>query len=478
VKPLIASLSQPDEEGLDEIIDRIKSSKQISEEFLHNDELALAYKTAIYKLSGFNIDDEDLDESSDSIYELLYDLYSQSNVNSKRFVLQFIPILVSFYLEYRDNVRPGIEAVLVSIYNQEMVVRKGMELKWTPPKTIAGSIYRRREKVDSKTLRERRSTTTSSGNSALTPNSLKVLDTQTALQLKTVQLEDILPPLNQLSAIDRDKIVHIALTQFNAHLAFMPKFSIQSFLELCINFSLKGIPHNIAFGQNDKEELKMNGFSKSDISLSHSPRINLSIPVMQEIVNGINYCLFKKDETKELAKKALIALHQRASYELATTILISTNALLHILEKDVGKVSDQSPIIPLSETVKQVQEEERKQQEEKRVEELKKKEEEHENNITITPRSKKKKEETKEEESSSGDDDSSDDEEEEKLGRERSNSKGSKNSDDKEKKKKEKKLKKEIQKLAKKEKKERKKHLKDDDKTLHADPNHDPEFSY
>jgi len=53
-----------------------------------------------------------------------------------------------------------------------------------------------------------------------------------------------------------------------------------------------------------------------------------------------------------------------------------------------------------------------------------------------------------------------------------------KNSDDKEKKKKEKKLKKEIQKLAKKEKKERKKHLKDDDKTLHADPNHDPEFSY
>ena len=62
-------------------------------------------------------------------------------------------------------------------------------------------------------------------------------------------------------------------------------------------------------------------------------RVQLSPRVMQNLVEGLTFCLFKKS-THVIAYQALHALAIRASYEVASDVLISVNALLHILQKE------------------------------------------------------------------------------------------------------------------------------------------------
>ncbi len=67
---------------------------------------------------------------------------------------------------------------MVGIYNEEMIARHGTELKWKPPKASISSVYRRKDKgLETK----RKGPISNSNNGALTPNSLKVLDTQVSI---------------------------------------------------------------------------------------------------------------------------------------------------------------------------------------------------------------------------------------------------------------------------------------------------------
>jgi hypothetical protein len=106
----------------------------------------------------------------------------------------------------------GIEAVLLSIYNKELVKRDNKEVKWTPP-TISSI----------RTIKK----TGASTQSMLTEKYLKGLDTDTAD--KGVVLEEPLPVITDSIAKDREYLIRIALQQYLAHIAFMPVSSVDSF---------------------------------------------------------------------------------------------------------------------------------------------------------------------------------------------------------------------------------------------------------
>jgi len=302
--------------------------------------------------------------------------------------------------------------------------KKDKEQKTTPRRNTAGTPY-------------------------LTEKNLTSFDSQLAdtTPVKSEILEDILKPVDELGAHDRDKVVRIALHHFNAAFSFMPIVSILDFCEISASWASKGLPHDHST-KDIEEEIKSHHVESKMTALAKTPlrspiRIHLSSEVLQELVNGITLGIFKRKETRDAAIKALQAVHRRASYDLDANILLSTNALLHILELEAKKGKHRIPA-PLSETVKQVLAEERKMQEEKKPTEG-------------------KKEETKEEE----------DEESSSSSDELSKSNSSKENG-----KMDKKQKKEMKKQAKREKKEKKQHVKHDEKVLHQDPNHDPDFSY
>src|SRR5690348_4588680 len=112
----------------------------------------------------------------------------------------------------------------------------------------------------------------------------------------------------------------------------------------------RGFPFSV-HKENGKHDSKMNGSTTDSPRFKPAPRIVLSTAIMQEFVNGINLALFKWGATQDAAKQALNALHSRASYELDTEILVSTNALQHILLVESMKETV-SPQMPPSQEVK------------------------------------------------------------------------------------------------------------------------------
>jgi len=59
------------------------------------------------------------------------------------------------------------------------------------------------------------------------------------------------------------------------------------------------------------------------------PRIVLSSTVLQELVSGLTFCVFKS-ETHKRAVHACVLVHLRACHDLIPEVILSVNALLQL----------------------------------------------------------------------------------------------------------------------------------------------------
>lgn len=118
----------------------------------------------------------------------------------------------------RKSYRPGIESVLICIYNKELVKREGKERKWTPPslQTIRAA-------------KEKPKTTGSvTFSPSLTEKALKELD---ATQDRAIIIDDVLPIINYaLTKSERDKVLQIALQYYVDNMNAM---NVNSLLTFC-----------------------------------------------------------------------------------------------------------------------------------------------------------------------------------------------------------------------------------------------------
>jgi len=283
----------------------------------------------------------------------LYDWYMTGIIQLQRFVLRFIPNLIGIYLynHLKGLELSGILSVFHCIYTHEVVVRDGKEIIWTPP-----SSFRYQNSVPQAKETGRRKTIGNSVTSALTDSNLKKLDTQT-IRADTRVLEDPLEVLmaSKLKSTDLELIIRIVFEHYVAQLAHMPVSSIKSFCFLVEKLMNGGMPagfttppYGIASGdkpgiispngdfeaevkqkKNVAEKKELKGFGLDHLS---ELRYVLGGHTMQVIINGLTFAL-SKNQTKKRAKKALVAMHNRAENDLNAKILLSTNALFH-LEKD------------------------------------------------------------------------------------------------------------------------------------------------
>eukprot|EP01133_Synstelium_polycarpum_P005676 gene5676-6556_t len=297
-----------------------------------------------------------------------YSWYNLDNVFMKKFVLTFVPALLWVYLYNQQSIMKvattvGIEAVLVCIYNHELLRREGREQMFHAPiMSLPSFIYK---------------SVSSEMESGLTESSLKQIN---ALP---VVVEKSLPRIDTITATSRPVLLRTVLGVYNSHITSFTNLSRVIYCEMCTRVAATGMPflnasdtspEHIPFRSDSLGEATSlnNSTSRAESGLLRPPsrsyvharltsflefegvphhltnghtmpssssppppvvrtkRIFLNESVYKELITGLSYCVFQ-DNTKSVATIALTAINQRACHDLVPEVMLYTNALTHIL---------------------------------------------------------------------------------------------------------------------------------------------------
>ncbi|XP_020610952.1 hyccin-like isoform X2 [Orbicella faveolata] len=263
-------------------------------------------------------------ELSNPVYNSLFELYRQSGSGGHPFVLQFVPVLIWTYLSAttrRDELVYGkLEALLLAIYNAEVVNEKGEQKikSFRLPSLSRPSIYHE----------PYQSSTTSS---TLTETALSRHEQSETI----VTLPGPGKQLNRITATHRLSVLSVILHQYNSNIVYMPEASHHSFCIMALRLAKCGF---YKLCQRSKEEIESH-FSSDELSrLVNHPRITLSTELIQEMTYGIYFLMYNGQRT--LATKALEDLHWRASHSLLAPAHLLTDAIKHSMDQTDGLPRD------------------------------------------------------------------------------------------------------------------------------------------
>lgn len=263
-------------------------------------------------------------ELSNPVYNSLFELYRQSGSGGQLFVLQFVPVLIWTYLSAttrRDELVYGkLEALLLAIYNAEVVNEKGEQKikSFRLPSLSRPSIYHE----------PYQSSTTSS---TLTETALSRHEQSETI----VTLPGPGKQLNRITATHRLSVLSVILHQYNSNIVYMPEASHHSFCIMALRLAKCGF---YKLCQRSKEEIESH-FSSDELSrLVNHPRITLSTELIQEMTYGIYFLMYNGQRT--LATKALEDLHWHASHSLLAPAHLLTDAIKHSMDQTDGLPRD------------------------------------------------------------------------------------------------------------------------------------------
>ncbi|XP_069790460.1 hyccin 2-like isoform X2 [Narcine bancroftii] len=235
----------------------------------------------------------------------LFELYRSSEVKLKRFTLQFLPELIWGYLRItssRERHCNGcIEALLLGIYNLEMVDRDGNNkvLSFTIPSLSKPSVYHEPSSL---------------GSMALTEGALSQHD------LIRVVYSDLHPQRENFTAQNRFEVLSFLMLCYNSAVVCMPRSSYCSLCSVCSRLCVTGFP---------RQQQKMWNETCGRIALDPEFMVQMLTAVYHTIYNG----------EWELGQEALEDLLYRAQLELYSQPLLVANAMKSSLPFDAPDVS-------------------------------------------------------------------------------------------------------------------------------------------
>ncbi|XP_062925475.1 hyccin isoform X4 [Mobula hypostoma] len=252
---------------------------------------------------------ESRNELLEPVCHQLFEFYRSGEFELKRFTLQFLPELIWSYLSVvlaRDMHSSGcIEALLLGIYNLEIVDKDGCSKVWsfTVPSLSKPSVYHEPSSFGSMALTE----------GALSRHGLtRVVHTGPHCQRET------------FTAQNRFEVLTYLLLCYNAALIYMPSPSLQSLCHMCSRVCVSGYPRKL---QKKYENV--------------SSRIPVSPEFMVHMLTAVYYAIYNGEW--DLACKALDDVLYRAQLEMFPEPLLVGNAIKNTLPSSALKSSKDAP---------------------------------------------------------------------------------------------------------------------------------------
>lgn len=255
----------------------------------HNDDLTEALYTTLHK--------ENRQEIIDPVCHQLFEFYRSTEIELKRFALEFVPTLISTYLQNlsisRNKSCSGIEALILGIYNLEVVNEDGTpKVKtFTIPSLSRPSVYH--EPISQTPL-------------ALIESTLSQHN-QDQHQLVTW---GPFPNVDRFTANNRQNVITYVLYCYNNSVS---ELSLVSQKSLCDNM--------VTLCQSGFETLY--GLKESVTSIKG--RTTLSSAFLLEALSGIYYIMY--NSYPAFGTQVVETVSQRANYELYYDVMMVTNAI-------------------------------------------------------------------------------------------------------------------------------------------------------
>ncbi|XP_020380892.2 hyccin isoform X1 [Rhincodon typus] len=238
----------------------------------------------------------------------LFEFYRTTEVELKRFTLQYLPELVWSYLSVitKDMHSSGcIEALLLGIYNLEIADKDGCSKvqTFTIPSLSKPSVYHEPSSFGSMALTE----------GALSRHGLtKVVHSGPYCQRET------------FTAQNRFEVLTFLFLCYNASIIYMPSQSLRSLCHTCSRICVSGFPRRLQKKYTDVES-----------------RIPVSAEFMVHMLTAIYYAMYNGEW--DLACKALDDLLYRAQLEMFAEPLLVGNAIKNMLPFGALKSSKDAP---------------------------------------------------------------------------------------------------------------------------------------
>ncbi|XP_063901568.1 hyccin [Zophobas morio] len=268
-----------------------------SSEQEHNHEVMVALYdilTEPYRYKGQNL--------IDGICQQLLDFYRSGEEQLKRFALQYIPTLV--FLHLTDKSYTSIQALLVSLYNLEVIDSKGQPrtISFRVPSIAQSSIYHDSSNLEPAFIAE---------------NSLRRWE---ECNSKLVSWGP-LPQVECLNAQNRQRVITALVFLYNQQLA--------SVITQGIEHTCRGISRLVSQGFSSSGSARSSINSDCSFNQGVVPRIPVSSPLLLEFLHTVYHAAEKG------AAGAVQALHdiiQRANYETYAEVLLAANAVKNLIQ--------------------------------------------------------------------------------------------------------------------------------------------------
>ncbi|XP_050302223.1 hyccin [Anthonomus grandis grandis] len=265
----------------------------------HNHEVMIALYNILAEPQKYKTDN-----LIDSICQQLLNFYRSGEPQLRKFAIQYIPALI--FLHLSDKSFTAVQALLVSLYNLEVVDNKGQPktLSFRIPSIAQSSIYH-----DSNTLEP----------AFIAESSLRRWE---ECNTKLVSWGP-LPQVETLNAQNRQRVVTALLFLYNQQLA---NVLIQG-----IEFTSRGISRlvNQGFSSIPTSNRSSIASESSLQSMTVLPRIQISGPLLIELLHIVYHGAVR------CANGAVQALHdiiQRATYESLSEVLLAASAFKNLLQ--------------------------------------------------------------------------------------------------------------------------------------------------
>lgn len=300
----------------------------------HNEELI----SCLYQLFKSETDAQILDP----ICHQMFEFYRSNHEGLKLFALEFVPTLVWLYLSSLSiNGKKscgGVEAFLLAVYNLGIVSSDGKPKVKTfrIPSFGQPSIYHEPSQISS---------------FSLTESALSRYDNTEP----EVWRSGPYPQYESINGHNRQAILSYLLHCYNSYISDLSELSHQMYCKSCSRLVTTGFDDLSDISLTVKPSTSFHQPSSPTRTKRKShvgeliPRIAVSPTLMMEMVSCLYFIMFNRD--KSLAVRAILDIHNRASYELYADVLLVTNAIKNALpagHEDEGPMGLTMTVTPSS----------------------------------------------------------------------------------------------------------------------------------
>eukprot|EP00743_Colponemidia_sp_Colp-15_P002398 GILK01002600.1.p1 GENE.GILK01002600.1~~GILK01002600.1.p1 ORF type:complete len:357 (-),score=57.68 GILK01002600.1:351-1421(-) len=285
VHAFLSAVNQANGELIVASVKQLMANEDAAKELLHNEDMTTGVNQLLNAPSG-----------QEALLMWFYEWYQSGKEDFRKFVLRFVPMLLWTYVSrtLKMEEAPGFEAVFLSIYNDEWLLRKVRPVSFNPPSLAMASVYH--------------TPSSSQKATALTENALKTHERTSGLET----IHRLIPEIQKVTGSNRLTMLRVVLCKYNHYISSMPLSSLSTFAEFAKAVSSTSFSEPLPASRERAATRK---------------QVVLNDHVLEELLKGLTFCL-NQDAIKPLVIAAIFSIHNKAQRDLYAEVVLTTSCML------------------------------------------------------------------------------------------------------------------------------------------------------